>query len=75
MFRLDILQNQWLLVAMALGLALVLAIVLAYLFLWQPRGRQRPGQGPPWIVIVVLAATAGFAIAYVALSAINPPTW
>ena len=75
MFRLDVLQNQWLLVAMALGLALVLAIVLAYLFLWQPRGRQTPGKGPPWIVIVVLAATAAFAVAYVALAVVNPPTW
>ncbi|MCY2928971.1 MAG: hypothetical protein NTV86_05655 [Planctomycetota bacterium] len=75
MFRLDILQNQWLLVAMALGLALVLAISLAFLAIWRPRGGAPPPRAVPWIVVVVLAATAAFAVTYVALAAVNPPTW
>ena len=75
MFRLDILQNQWLLAAMAAGLALTLAIALAYLALWRPRGGPRRPRGLPWIVVIVLAATAAFAVAYVVRAAVNPPTW
>ena len=75
MFRLDILQNQWLVVAMALGTALTLAIALTYLAIWRPRNAQRPARAVPWIVVIVLAATAVFAVVYVALMAGNPPTW
>jgi hypothetical protein len=37
MFRLDILQNQWLILSLAGGLAAVLVVVLGYIALWRPR--------------------------------------
>ena len=41
MFRLDVLQNQWLLLALGLGVTFVLAMALAYTAIWRPR------QAPP----------------------------
>jgi hypothetical protein len=40
-FRLDVLQNQWLLLALGLGVVFVLAMALACMAIWRPR------QAPP----------------------------
>lgn len=75
MFRLDILQNQWLLVAMLAGLAITLAIALAYLAIWRPRGLPVRPRGIPWVLVVTYLATAAFAVGYVLMMVYNPPTW
>ena len=73
MMRLDVLQNQWLALALAGGCALVLAIVLACVETWRA-GRRTPSR-MPWFMILVYAATAVFAAAYVALRTLTPPNW
>ncbi len=79
MFRLDILQNQWLILALGGGLFLVLAIITAYLGYWRtPRdeGGSTAGRGPvPWVLILVYAAVPVFAIVYLIFRAIHPPNW
>ena len=85
MFRLDVLQDQWLILALFGGTALVLAVVLAYLALWRRREGE-PADGPaaaersdshgvPWVMIFVFAATALFALAYLLMRAAAPPNW
>lgn len=59
MFRLNVLQNQWIILALAGGLALLLGLVLAYRALWKQRGdlvsAERVGQASrqrtagPWL--------------------------
>ncbi len=45
MFRLDVLQNQWLLLALGLGVIFVLAMALAYTAIWRPRQTPSGGEG------------------------------
>jgi heme A synthase len=78
MFRLDVLQNQWLIVAMAGGTALVLVLVLAYLAVWRGARGGAEGEGPrrvPWLLILIYAVTLVYALIYVAMAALDPPTW
>jgi heme A synthase len=78
MFRLDVLQNQWLIVAMAGGTALILVIVLAYLAVWRGARGGTDGDRPrrmPWVLILLYAVTIVYAIIYVAMAALDPPTW
>ncbi|MBE3070152.1 MAG: hypothetical protein IMZ66_07930 [Planctomycetes bacterium] len=86
MFRLDVLQNEWLLLALAGGTVLVLLVVLAYLALWRPRereapaagdaGEHEPGRAPvPWVLILVYAAVAVYVVVYTFSKVRNPPNW
>jgi len=79
MLRFDILQNQWLILALGGGAALVLAVVLSYLGFWRGSGHADAtpaGHGRlPWILILVYVATFVFAIAYVLARAVEPPNW
>ena len=91
MFRLDVLQNQWLILALIGGSALVLTFILAYLAIW----RQREGDGlgtvehaneaqgvwawlrsfVPWVLIVIVVALFVWGVAYVIWAGANPPNW
>jgi hypothetical protein len=78
MLRLDILQDQWLLLALGGGLVLVLAFAVAYLGYWRkPSGQaDAAGRRPvPWILILVYVAIPVFAAIYLILHAMNPPNW
>ena len=89
MFRLDVLQNQWLILALVGGTALVLFVALAYVAVWRagrngdgssPRrmqgvGAEPPASSVPWIVIVFWVAAALYAVVYIVQAALNPPTW
>jgi hypothetical protein len=83
MFRLNILQNQWLLLALAGGVVLTLAVILAYLMFWQPRQRRdaaEPGArsedgGISPFLIAVFVSILGFAVVYVVLRTRVPPNW
>ncbi|MFB3890611.1 MAG: hypothetical protein ACE15C_01165 [Phycisphaerae bacterium] len=41
----DIIQNQWLLLALGLGVVFVLAMALAYTAIWRPRQTPSGGEG------------------------------
>ena len=87
MLNLDVLQNQWLILAMFGGLAGALVLVLAYLAFWRVGGTsggaapeataaEKSGRGRvPWVLIVLYAAVVVYAVAYVAMKVMNPPTW
>jgi multisubunit Na+/H+ antiporter MnhB subunit len=76
MFQLNILQNQWAVLALLGGVAAALAIVLSYVAFW--RTESDPADRPrrvPWILIVLYAVIIVYAVAYVAMNVMNPPTW
>jgi F0F1-type ATP synthase assembly protein I len=83
MLRFDVLQNQWLILALVGGSALVLAVVLSYLALWRGQGgaEEADAEAPaehgrmPWILVLVYAATVLFGILYVLARAVEPPNW
>ena len=86
MFRLDVFQNQWLVVMMAGGLVLVLCIVLYYLAMWrQRRDAAEPapsgtaGSKKPRLLPEVLILAYGFILAFVIVYTFfmirHPPNW
>ena len=88
MFRTDVLQNQWLILALIGGLALVAAMALAYLAFWRPRSGAaggsavqdgaapaRPQGTIPWIIILAFAFAAIFVLIYTWMAAVSPPNW
>jgi hypothetical protein len=82
MFRLDVLQNQWLILALVGGLGLVFLVILLYRALWPGCREARadaappPGHGRiPWFLIVVWVGMVVYGILYVIRQAMYPPTW
>jgi len=87
MFRLEVLQNQWVILALLGGTALVLLTALGYVAVWRTaREKTRaeaagepeapaPPRRVPWVIIALWVATAVYAIFYVILAVLNPPTW
>ena len=87
MFRLDVLQNQWLWLAMGIGLALVLCVALFQLALWTPRVdpvAHAPSKPPflkwltsclPAVLILVYTFVVVFAVIYTLAMTRNPPNW
>ena len=87
MVNLDVLQNQWLILALFGGLAGALVIVLAYLAFWRVGGSPG-GAAPevpaaeigergrmPWVLILLYAAAVVYAVGYVVMKVLKPPTW
>jgi hypothetical protein len=76
MLHLDILQNQWVILAVFGGLAGTLVLVLAYLAFWRA---AEPAAAPlsrvPWVLIVLYAVMAVYAVVYVLMQAACPQTW
>ena len=91
MFRLSVLQSQWLILAMFSGVALVLATVLTYMMIWRPRkdnDRAVAESGyenystmrwyfsfMPWVLTLTFAGVIVFAIVYALMKIANPPNW
>ena len=91
MFRIEILQNQWLIEALIGGAALLLGVTLWYVAEWRPRrtengkraqpeyevnGDVGPGSSPlPGIIVFIYVGTAVCAVAYLIAKALNPPNW
>ena len=81
MFRLSILQNQWLIIALMGGLIIMLAVVLTYVMMWRPR--KETGEVItdlkslfnllPLIVILLFICIVIFQIMYVIILSANPP--
>ena len=84
MFRLDVLQNQWLMLSLTGGIALILGMVLFLLMLWKPREEgksETPGESElawrtfPWFLVVVYVGLILFAVVYVIHTAMVSPNW
>ncbi len=71
MFRIDLLQNQWLWASLAVGLVLVFATALAYLGWWKA---TKPGR-VPWIIGLTYVAMLVFMVAYTIWKSVAPPNW
>jgi len=82
MFRLDVLQMQWLTVALAVGLFLVLCVALLCRALWRPRpedglpaARKSALGFLPALLVLTYAGVLLFAVVYTACMARQPPNW
>ena len=89
MFQLEVLRNQWVLLALFGGAALALMLVLYYLAAWRPRPQpdaktpSPENRGPgnwlvftfPWILIVLYVSLAAFGLIYLIMRVSNPPNW
>ena len=85
MLQFDLLQNQWIMLALLGGFSLVLVSVLGYLAMWRRREPEAEEAPPsfgrwlrlhlPWLLVVTYAGTVVFAIVYVLLRARTPPNW
>jgi len=67
MFRLDVLQNQWLILAYIGGLVVMLGFICFYVILWRPRVEQtEPLSGGrlllKWIPLIIYALIIGIII-------------
>jgi len=87
----NVLQSQWLWLALFGGAVIVMGVVLICLSLWRPRGemidedavvtsRQNPSLRQwaafiPWLLVATFAALAVYSIGYVLYMAQRPPTW
>ena len=84
MYRLDILQNQWMMFSLISGIVLILGMILFLLMLWKPRDEETgetagesesPRQAFPWFLVVLYIGLLMFAVAYVVHRAIVSPNW
>ena len=91
MFRLSVLQYQWLILALFSGAILVLGTVLAYMMIWRPRKDNDQAVAEsryegystigwyfsfmPWVLTLVYVSVIVFAIVYTLIKIANPPNW
>lgn len=91
MFYLYVLQNQWIVATLLVGIGLVLLCALTYQALWHPRGVEEKSEeikitGPgsfmtwllsfvPWVIILIVAGCTAFTIATVVSKSFSPPNW
>ena len=91
MFRLSVLQYQWLFLALFGGAATIVGMVLAYLAIWRPRkspDREVAESGyegcsglrwyisfMPWVLTLTYVAAIVFGILYAIDKIIRPPNW
>jgi hypothetical protein len=87
MFELQVMQNQWLMLALIGGLAVMLVFLLGYPPLWRRReppikegDEKQPGilwlrSFLPWILVIVYGVTLIYSVVYVVRMAFHPPNW
>ena len=81
MFRLSVLQNQWLIMALMGGLILAFAVVMTYVMMWRPR--KETGEVItdlrsllrllPLILIIIFICILIYQFIYVMVLSMNPP--
>jgi len=91
MFRIEVLQNQWLVEALIGGTAFLLVFLLWYVAPWPPRrsGSANPSHKEhevnglaesgtsslPGILLFIYAGTVVCAVAYLIARSFHPPNW
>ncbi len=75
MFRLDVLQNQWLVFTLIGGAAILLATILLFVALWRPREEAPKAPFMPWLIILLFGGFALFVVLYAARAILRAPNW
>jgi hypothetical protein len=86
MFQLDVLQKQWLILAIFGGLAVLGMVTLLYLAIWRPRKDPPAGEDGqslsawlgsfmPWLLVVLYVGLSAWAVIYVLMQVQTPPNW
>ncbi|HBG05668.1 MAG: hypothetical protein A2075_09675 [Geobacteraceae bacterium GWC2_58_44] len=91
MLNLYVLQHQWIVITLVLGVALVLVFCLTYQAMWLPRGIEGRSetvkvkdlktffawitQFMPWVLILVVVGAVTYTIIKVLENARIPPNW
>ena len=81
MFQLNVLQNQWLILALFGGIVLMIGLVSSYLMMWRPRVEaSQPAAGGralikwiPWFLYALLISILIFQITYTIVLHFYPP--
>jgi hypothetical protein len=75
MFRLSVLQDQRLILALGGGMALLTLIILAYVTYWRAPEQSSQHRRVPWVLFVVYVAMGLFGVIYTLIMALYPPNW
>jgi len=75
MFRLDVLQGQWLAFTLVGGTAILFATILLFVALWRPRAEGPLRSFMPWFLILLFGGQLLFAALYVARAIMRTPNW
>jgi heme/copper-type cytochrome/quinol oxidase subunit 2 len=91
MLNLYVLQNQWIVITLLAGVALMLLFCLTYSAMWRPRGEEEKSQSikvkgmtgflesflsvVPWVIILLVLASASFTVATLVAKSCRPPNW
>jgi hypothetical protein len=84
MAPLDVLRNEWIILALAAGGVLTLVIVLTYLMMWRPRPPQGAPpvsdwrgiwQYTPWVLVLTILGIMVFGLVETICYSIWPPNW
>ena len=91
MLNLYVQQHQWIVITLLIGVSLVLVFCLTYSAMWRPRGEEVKSEtvkikGPasliksflsvvPWVLILLVLASASFTVATLFTKACHPPNW
>ena len=81
MYRLSVLQNQWLILALMGGVILMIGLVSIYLMMWRPRiDAPQPVSGGralirwiPWILYALLISIVIYQLTYAIILHFYPP--
>jgi hypothetical protein len=81
MFNLNVLQNQWLILALMSGVIIMLGVAMTYLMMWRPRkdgvevisSLRSLFRLLPLILIILFVCILIYQITYVIIFAVNPP--
>jgi uncharacterized membrane protein len=82
MFRLDVLQNQWVILAVVGGAALLVAFWVTYQARWSVGARRPEDEASgheqhrmPRILVVAYVVIGAFVVIYTVMMIFNPPNW
>ena len=81
MFNLNVLQNQWLILALMGGTIIMLGVAMTYLMMWRPRKDEVEVISSlrslfrllPLVLIILFVCILIYQITYVIIFAVNPP--
>jgi heme/copper-type cytochrome/quinol oxidase subunit 2 len=91
MLNLYVQQHQWIVCALLSGVALMLIFCLTYAAMWRPRGTEAESANTkvkdagtllesflsivPWVLILLMLASASFTVVTLVMKTCKPPNW